>query len=289
MNTDHAIDRETPDRGANTLGAMSKHHVLYLTCVAPTLPSHLFRPLFLLAVHADHSTGRSRPGYRVFEEEWGIPYSSWHRQMQQLAELGLIKQVVKGNKKACKAAEYQLLYAPDLANERPSSYLSAKDPSPDRGGEGTGEKGRGDVPLTDAEHELWDRLSQKVRGGLTEAENQLLTEQSLVFDRMARLKRTALRIAQEYGGEYDVIAALTERRKPGRPAYDGVDLIPAAMWARVRTLADRYGFDMANQSPVVVELELNVPAVDALAVLDEAVPGLARVVAGIGKFNAAER
>lgn len=279
----------TTDHQQSDLGAMSKHHVLHFAAVAPTLPYHLYRPLLALAVHADHRTGLSRPGREAIENKWRIPYSSWHRQMQQLAKLGLIRQTVMGNKETSEAAEYQLLYAPALTSERTSISLSDLDPSPYRGGVPTGEKGREDVSLTDAENQLWAELSAKVRARLTQGERQRLDEQRL--DKMACLKRTALRIAQQNGGEYEVITALTEQRKPGQSAYGGVRNIPAAMWARVRTLADRHGFDMADQTPVVVasETSAGVPDVDVTAALDATIPGFARVFAGIGTLGEVER
>jgi len=289
MSTDHpTTDHHAAGEEPVGLRAMSKHHVLHMANVAPTLPSHLFRPLLVLAVHADHLTGLSRPGHAAFETQWGIPYSSWHRQMQQLAKLGLIRQVVMGNAETGEAAEYQLLYAPALTCERTSSALSEIDPSPHRGGGAIGEKGRGDVPLTDDENRLWEELSKKVRDRLTESEGKRLTEQSLSFDMMRRLKRVVLRIAQERGGEYDILNALTECHKADRPAYDGVRNIPAAMWARARSVADRYGFDMADQTPIVVEPETNpVDLGAAVFALDEVVPGFARTVGRIGKHDAA--
>lgn len=287
MSTDHAItDHHTDGDEPAVLGPMSKHHVLHIANVAPTLPSHLFRPLLVLAIHADHATGLSRPGRKAFEQRWGIPYSSWHRQMQQLAKLGLIKQVVMGNKETSEAAEYQLLYAPALTGERTSSSLSEISPSPYRGGGAVGEKGREIVPLTDDECRLWLELSRKVRERLTESENERLTTQSPSFDMLTQLMRTVLRIAQEYGGEFDIVSALTERHKPGRPAYEHVRNVPAAMWARARSVADRYGFDMLDQTPIVVEPETNpVDLGAAVVALDEVVPGFARTVGRIGKHD----
>lgn len=283
-----ATDHHTASDEPVGLRPMSKHHVLHMANIAPTLPSHLFRPLLVLAIHADHLTGLSRPGHKVFETRWGIPYSSWHRQMQQLAKLGLIKQVVMGNAETGEAAEYQLLYAPPLTDERTSSPLSEIDPSPHRGGGAVREKGRENVPLTDDEDRLWRELSRKVRERLTESENARLTEQSEPFDMMTQLMRTVLRIAQERGGEYDILTALTERHKADRPAYDGVRNIPAAMWARARSVADRYGFDMADQTPIVVEPETNpVDLGAAVVALDEVVPGFARTLGRIGKHDAA--
>jgi hypothetical protein len=289
MSTDHpTTDPHTDGEEPVVLGPMSKHHVLHMARVAPTLPSHLFRPLLVLAIHADHLTGLSRPGRKAFETRWGIPYSSWHRQMQQLAKLGLIRQVVMGNKETGDAAEYQLLYAPALTCERTSSLLSEINPSPHRGGGATGEKGRGDIPLTDDENRLWEELARKVRERLTERENQRLTEQSLSFDMMTRLKRVVLRIAQEYGGEYEIVTALTERHQADRPAYDGVRNVLAAMWARARSVADRYGFDMADQTPIVVDPKTSpVDLGIAIAALDEVVPGLARTFERLGKYDSA--
>lgn len=98
---------------------MSRRHVLALTTVMPELPPTLAKTLFLLAVHADHRTGLSRPG-RTALKAWRVTYPTWHRHLQHLTRPGLVKQVVWGNAETGKAADYQLLYLPRLTDETPS-------------------------------------------------------------------------------------------------------------------------------------------------------------------------
>lgn len=138
-----------------------------------------------------------------------------------------------------------------------------------------------DQPLNEAEDQSWSRLSERVRACLEPGENRRLTEQSPDFERMTRLKRTALRIAQR-GGDLEVIEALTRRKKAGRPAYEGATCIPAAMWSRLRALADVYDIEMADQSPVVVAAEAKMPVEDSLAALENVVPGIRSAIRGLG-------
>lgn len=263
------------------LPPMSKHHVLHIATIAADLPSHLFRPLLVLAVHADHRTGLSRPGQDAIENAWGIPYSSWHRQMQQLTERGLIRQVVKGNREASVSATYLLLYAPVLTGETSSSSLGETHPSPCRGGDATGEKGREDLPLNEVERRHWDAIADEVWARLEPVDARRLTEQAGRFDRMIRLQRTALRIAQR-GGEFEVVEALTRRNKAGRPAYEGAQNVPAAMWSRIRDLADTYGIDMRDQSPVHEEHELDEPADGGTITLADDAPDLWNKINDLG-------
>ncbi|GAA4380752.1 hypothetical protein [Nocardioides caricicola] len=258
------------------LPPISKHHVLHLSRVVPTVPPHLVKSLFLLAHHADHKTGESRPGNAAYER-WGIPYSTWRRHMAQLSALGLVRQTVLGSKTDHLAATYELLYVSPLTGESTSTSSSHKDPSPHRGGEGTRENGGQDEPLNTAEQKLWDSLASKIRTQLGSGEAQRLDDQCNRFDRLVRLQRTALRVASR-GGEHEVVEALTRKKQTDRPAYDGAKNVPAAMWSRLRRLADEYGIEMADPTPAAFEAEQPPSASEAIELLGDRFPGLAETM-----------
>jgi len=235
------------------LPAMSRHHVLHLASVLPTLPSMLTKTLFVLACHADHRTGLSRPGWEAITERWGIPYSTWYRHVTQLAALGLVAQTVKGCTETGMAAEYRLLYVPALTDESPAVGLrqeAIKDPSPQRGGEPTGENAcKKDPPLTAGEAAVWSEIRDLVFQQLTPQECHRLHEELADFERLDRMRRTAVRLASQ-GHQREVVQELTRRKKPEEPAYLGAKSIPAAMWARVAKAARARGVDMADDTPV---------------------------------------
>jgi hypothetical protein len=270
----------TTEKSQPDLAPMSKHHVLHLAGVSAKLPSHLFRPLLVLAVHADHRTGLSRPGRRVFETDWGIPYSSWHRQMQQLAALGLIRQVVKGDKRAGLAATYELLYVPALTDESASSSSGSGDPSPHRGGGSIHESGRpGDPVLTEYEVSVWNDLRDEICRGMTQNEYDRLNAHLADFDHLTRLRRTCVRLIAR-GARSELVDVLTARTRPERRPYDGVRNVPAAMWARVRPVANAHGIDMADRTPVEESSAVRVKAAAGARKRIEEVIGRPLVVGG---------
>ena len=262
------------------LPPISKHHVLYLSTVVPTLSAHLVKSLFLLAFYADHKTGESRPGMEALVE-WDIPYSTWHRHMGQLARLGLVKQTVKGNKKAHLAATYRLLYVDALSSERTTSRATATDPSPHRGGEPNCESRPGRGPALDAAEQLmWAELSAKILAQLDAGERARLEAQLPDFEQIDRLRRTAVRLLDR-GGEFEVIEALTRRKDPRRGVYEGATNVLAAMWSRLRHLADAYGIDMADSTPVSAPERRQPLDPTALDGLNELIPGMREVLDGL--------
>jgi hypothetical protein len=262
-----------PTPPPSPLPPISKHHVLHLSAVIPTLPSHLVKSLFLLAYHADHRTGEARPGLDALER-WDVPYSTWHRHMCELVALGIVRQTVKGNKRARKAATYRLLYVTPLTAENSSMDVTAKDPSPERGGGSVSEsEGRGGEKLTQEEIALWCALRDRIVAQLDPADVRRLNEQLPGFEQLTRLRRTAIRLKVRVG-DYEVVEALTRRKHPHQPAYDGAACVPAAMWSRLRRLAVEQGVDMADTTPVVTPRRKE-PAEGALTLLTEQVPGLA--------------
>lgn len=250
------------------LPPMSKHHVLHLAAVAPDMPVHLVKSLLVLARHADHQTGLSRPGQGVVES-WGIPYSTWHRHMQQLGKLGLVRQTVKGCKEKGLAATYELLYVLPLTSESASASSTSTSPSPHRGGGATSEKGRANVDpdLTDVEAEMWCALRAKLLDGLSRGEYERLNDGLAHFDRLTRLRRTCVRLVAR-GAERELVETLTRTKGSGRPAYEGARSIAASMWSRVRRLADDYGYDMADPTPVGRPAPLPAPEPDAVSRLE---------------------
>jgi hypothetical protein len=212
----------------------------------------LAKSLMLLATHADHRTGLARPGRRVITETWGIPYSTWHRHIRQLAKLGHVEQVILGNNRTGRSAEYRLLYVdPDATSGTPTEggLIHVHGRPSLTGGGPTGENQAAlHPPLTSYEEREWSRLSDCILARLSPDEWQRMDKSIAGFTRIVALKRTAVRAAIR-AGDAAVIDELT-RARAGHPAYDGARDILAAMWSRLDRLGRTWGIDILDDIAV---------------------------------------
>jgi len=238
----------------STQRPVSRHHVLTVTPLLADVPTHLVKTLMCLAAHANHATGRSRPGQQVMKH-WSIPYSTWHKHCVELSRRGLIRQVVRGNSKHGLAAEYELLWVPALTSDGPTTtqgqgILKVSDDNTNpQGGGVTRESRQPWKELNDFEAGLWSQLADKMREGLDAPDTAALNANMADFDQRLPLQRTVARLICRGDGDA-LVSALTERRRAGEPVYAGARNAPAALFGRLRTLAEQRGVRVWDGTPV---------------------------------------
>lgn len=238
---------------------VSRAHVLAIAPLLYKVPSQLVKTLMCLAAHADHKTGRVYPGLRVMQD-WGIPYSTWHRHCVQLTQLGLIRQVVRGNSILGLAAEYQMLFGPAATSGVPTTTQGeggerkTKSKSTPAGRPLIRERKPWE-PLTEHEQKTWGDVVAALRTKLDPEDVLALNQQIHAFDQLIPLQRTVVRLWQ-LGHGHELLNELTERFRPDQRTYATAKNVPKALFARLKKVAERHHVHVWDPSLV----ELNDPA-----------------------------